>query len=137
MDNHMEGGRSIYQCVHLSDGLALRHKLHLSCRYSGLCDSVERAGKGTSIDEPANTTSNPTGHALPGIFFKELPMAKKTKINIITVFDGNQDATEVFAALIAEKMQTVMRNPLAGRDAVCYDKNKVQVTGGLASGLCG
>ncbi len=64
-------------------------------------------------------------------------MAKKTKMNVITVFDGNQDATEVFAALIAEKMQTVMRNSLAGRDAVCYDKSKVQVTGGLASGLCG
>lgn len=72
-----------------------------------------------------------------GIFFKELPMAKKTKLNVITIYDGKQDATEVFAALIAEKIRTSIRKPLAEEKPVCYDKSKVQVTGGLASGLCG
>ena len=30
-------------------------------------------------------------------------MAKKTKMNVISVFDGKQDATDVFVSLIAEK----------------------------------
>ncbi len=61
----------------------------------------------------------------------------KTKMNVISIFDGNQDATDAFISLITEKIQANTQNDLAGKDALCYDKNKVQVTSKLASGLCG
>ena len=64
-------------------------------------------------------------------------MAKKTKMNVISVFDGKQVATDVFVSLIAEKMRATTQDFLAENEPVCYDKDKVQVTGGLASGLCG
>lgn len=64
-------------------------------------------------------------------------MAKRTKINVISIFDGKQDATDVFVSLIAEKMRTSTQDLLVEREPVCYDKDKVQVTRDLASGLCG
>ncbi len=64
-------------------------------------------------------------------------MAKKTKMNVISVFDGKQDATDVFVSLIAEKVRTDTKNSLVEQGPVCYDKGKVQVTNSLASGLCG
>ncbi len=64
-------------------------------------------------------------------------MAKKTKMNVISIFDGKQDATDVFVALIAEKMRTNEQDVLVDKGAVCYNEDKVQGTSGLASGLCG
>lgn len=69
-------------------------------------------------------------------------MAKaKTKIDVITVFDGELDATDVFVSLIAQKhsqkfsAETEKKN-LAKTQEICYTKDKVQVTG-VPSGLCG
>lgn len=69
-------------------------------------------------------------------------MAKaKTKIDVITVFDGELDATDVFVSLIAQKhaqksdVKSAKKN-LAKTQEMCYTKDKVQVTG-VPSGLCG
>jgi len=64
-------------------------------------------------------------------------MAKKTKLNVTSIFDGKQDATDVFVSLLAEKIRANTQDFLAETEPVCYDKNKVQVTSDLASGLCG
>lgn len=64
-------------------------------------------------------------------------MAKKTKMNVVSIFDGKQDATDVFVSLIAEKMRTGAQNGLAGQDETRYNEDKVQATSNLASGLCG
>ena len=64
-------------------------------------------------------------------------MAKKIKMSVVSIFDGKQDATEVFVSLIAEKMREDAQDFLVEKGAVCYDKDKVQATSSLASGLCG
>lgn len=61
----------------------------------------------------------------------------KTKMTVTSVFDGKQDATDVFVALIAEKMRKDTQDFLVEKEPVCYNKDKVQVTSDLASGLCG
>ena len=68
-------------------------------------------------------------------------MAKnKTRIDVITVFDGELDATDVFVSLIAQKHSQKFSeesgNNLAKTQDLCYTKDKVQVTG-VPSGLCG
>ena len=65
-------------------------------------------------------------------------MAKnKTRIDVITVFDGELDATDVFVSLIAQKYgQNTGKENLAKTQDLCYTKDKVQVTG-VPSGLCG
>ena len=63
-------------------------------------------------------------------------MAKKTKMSVVSIFDGKQDATDVFVSLIAEKMREDAQDFLVEKGTVCYDKNKVQATNSLASGLC-
>ncbi len=64
-------------------------------------------------------------------------MAKKAKMNVISIFDGKQDATDVFATLIVEKMRKDTHDFLVEKESACYNRNKVQVTNDLASGLCG
>ncbi len=64
-------------------------------------------------------------------------MAKKTKMSVVSIFDGKQDATDVFVSLIAEKMREDTQDFLVEKKTMCYDKDKVQVTSNLASGLCG
>ena len=69
-------------------------------------------------------------------------MAKnKTRIDVITVFDGELDAADVFVSLIAQKhsqksSEESGKNNLAKTQDLCYTKDKVQVTG-APSGLCG
>jgi len=66
-------------------------------------------------------------------------MAKnKTRIDVIAVFDGELDATDVFVSLIAQKhsSEESSKNNLAKTQDLCYTKDKVQVTG-VPSGLCG
>ena len=69
-------------------------------------------------------------------------MAKnKTRIDVITVFDGELDATDVFVSLITQKHSQKFseesgKNNLAKTQDLCYAKDKVQVTG-APSGLCG
>lgn len=69
-------------------------------------------------------------------------MAKnKTRIDVIAVFDGELDATDVFVSLIAQKhsqksSEESGKNNLAKTQDLCYTKDKVQVTG-VPSGLCG
>ena len=64
-------------------------------------------------------------------------MAKKTKMNVVSIFDGKQDATDVFVSLIAEEIRKNVQDQLVEKSPVCYDKDKVQMTNDLASGLCG
>ncbi len=64
-------------------------------------------------------------------------MTKKTKMNVVSIFDGKQDATDVFVSLIAEKMREDTQDFLVEKETMCYDKDKVQMTSNLASGLCG
>ena len=64
-------------------------------------------------------------------------MAKKTKMNVVSIFDGKQDATDVFASLIAEKMRENAQDHLVEQALAYYDKDKVQMASDLASGLCG
>lgn len=61
----------------------------------------------------------------------------KAKMTVTSVFDGKQDATDVFVALIAEKMRKDTQDFLVEKGPVCYNEDKVQVTSYLASGLCG
>ena len=69
-------------------------------------------------------------------------MAKnQTRLDVITVFDGELDATDVFVSLIAQKHSHKFsgesdKNNLAKTQELCYTKDKVQVTG-VPSGLCG
>ena len=69
-------------------------------------------------------------------------MAKnKTRIDVITVFDGELDATDVFVSLLAQKHSQKFsgvsdKNNLVKTQELCYTKDKVQVTG-VPSGLCG
>ena len=69
-------------------------------------------------------------------------MAKnKTRIDVIAVFDGELDATDVFVSLIAQKHSQKFsgesdKNNLAKTQEVGYTPHKVQVTG-VPSGLCG
>lgn len=66
-------------------------------------------------------------------------MAKKTCYEVISIFDGQLDAADVFAGLIYEKEQA--RNPaktedsIAGEGGEAYNSDKVQMTA-PASGLC-
>ncbi len=64
-------------------------------------------------------------------------MSKKTDMNVVSIFDGKQDATDVFVALITEKMRKDAQDFLVEKGPVCYNENKVQVTSNRASGLCG
>ena len=74
---------------------------------------------------------------------KEVPAygENKTRIDVIAVFDGELDATDVFVSLIAQKHSQKFseesgKNNLAKTQDLCYTKDKVQVTG-APSGLCG
>ncbi len=58
-------------------------------------------------------------------------------MNVISIYDGNQDATDVFVSLITEKMRKNTQDYLGEKGSACYNKDKVQVTGNRASGLCG
>lgn len=65
-------------------------------------------------------------------------MAKKrTEIHVTAVFDGEQDATDVFVSLIAQKYgRNHSKDNLAKKQEIEYDKDEVQRTG-IPSGLCG
>ena len=69
-------------------------------------------------------------------------MAKnKTRIDVITVFDGELDATDVFVSLIAQKhsqksSEESGKNNLAKTQEIEYNKDTVQKTD-VPSGLCG
>ena len=62
-------------------------------------------------------------------------MAKnKTRIDVITVFDGELDATDVFVSLIAQKHSQKFsgesgKNNLAKTQELCYTKDKVAARG--------
>ena len=65
-------------------------------------------------------------------------MAKnKTEIHVISVFDGELDATDVFVSLIAQRYGRKDRqNSLAKTQEIEYNKDTVQKTD-VPSGLCG
>ena len=65
-------------------------------------------------------------------------MAKtKTEIHVITVFDGELDAADVFVSLIAQKYgQDTGKRNLTKRQEMEYNKDKVQKNR-VPSGLCG
>ena len=69
-------------------------------------------------------------------------MAKnKTRIDVITVFDGELDATDVFVSLIAQKHSQKFseesgKNNLAKTQDLGYNKDEVQKNR-VPSGLCG
>ena len=69
-------------------------------------------------------------------------MAKnKTRIDVITVFDGELDATDVFVSLIAQKhsqksSEESGKNNLAKTQDLGYNKDEVQKNR-VPSGLCG
>ena len=69
-------------------------------------------------------------------------MAKnKTRIDVITVFDGELDATDVFVSLIAQKHSQKFseesgKNNLAKTQDLRYNKDEVQKNR-VPSGLCG
>ena len=56
----------------------------------------------------------------------------ETEITVISCFDGEQDAAEVFARLIAERIQ--QHSPIAEAPPVVYNENEVHHP---SSGLCG
>lgn len=70
-------------------------------------------------------------------------MAKqKEKIEVFTVYDGEQDATDVFVSLIAEKYARSLKNCnskqkeyLAKQRGLCYTEDEVQKSQ-YPSGLC-
>ena len=62
----------------------------------------------------------------------------KTKLEVVSIFDGTQDATDVFVSLIAEKiMCTKKQEILANTEYPWYNEREVPTTIPLASGLCG
>lgn len=62
----------------------------------------------------------------------------KTKLEVISVFDGTQDATEVFVSLIADKIMCMKQQDiLAKSEYKCYNTGEVPMAVSLASGLCG
>ena len=65
-------------------------------------------------------------------------MAKnKTEIHVITVFDGELDATDVFVSLIAQKHSRKMdKEYLAKAQEIGYNKDEVP-SDRVPSGLCG
>ena len=65
-------------------------------------------------------------------------MAKnKTEIHVITVFDGELDATDVFVSLIAQKHSRKMdKEYLAKTQEMRYNKHEVH-SYRVPSGLCG
>ena len=65
-------------------------------------------------------------------------MAKnKTEIHVITVFDGELDATDVFVSLIAQKHSRKMEKEyLAKKQEMRYNKDEVH-SDRVPSGLCG
>lgn len=65
-------------------------------------------------------------------------MAKeKQKIQIIAVYDGAFDVTDVFTELITKKIYSeTQRKGLPGGEAMLYNKGKVQENQ-QPSGLCG
>ena len=69
-------------------------------------------------------------------------MAKnKTRIDVIAVFDGELDATDVFVSLIAQKhsqksSEEFGKNNLAKTQDLGYNKDEVQKNR-VPSGLCG
>ena len=65
-------------------------------------------------------------------------MAKnKTEIHVITVFDGELDATDVFVSLIAQKHSRKMdKEYLAKTQEMRYNKDEVPCDR-VPSGLCG
>ena len=65
-------------------------------------------------------------------------MAKnKTEIHVITVFDGELDATDVFVSLIAQKHSRKMdKEYLAKPQEIGYNKDEVP-SDRVPSGLCG
>lgn len=58
----------------------------------------------------------------------------ETEITVISCFDGEQDAAEVFARLFAERMRNALDSPIASAPPVVYNENKVHHP---SSGLCG
>ncbi len=65
-------------------------------------------------------------------------MAKnKTEIHVTTVFDGEQDATDVFVSLIAQKhTRKTDKEYLAKTQEMRYNKNEAPCDR-VPSGLCG
>ena len=62
----------------------------------------------------------------------------KTKLEVVSVFDGTQDATDVFVSLIADKIMCVKQQDiLANSEYPWYTENGVPKAIPLASGLCG
>jgi len=60
----------------------------------------------------------------------------KTMLNVISVFDGTEDATDVFVSLIARKIsETKQQDKLAKPETMWYDVSEVPVAETLASGL--
>ena len=65
------------------------------------------------------------------------PVAKnKTKISVTSVFDGKQDATDVFVDLIASKYQQGRKIYLVKEEDFRYTVDKVP-DNRIPSGLCG
>ena len=65
-------------------------------------------------------------------------MAKnRTEIHVITVFDGELDATDVFVSLIAQKhSRKINKEYLDKTQEMSYNKDEVQ-SDRVPSGLCG
>ena len=62
----------------------------------------------------------------------------KTKLEVVSVFDGTQDATDVFVSLIADKIMCVKQQDiLANSEYPWYTEDGVPKAIPLASGLWG
>lgn len=60
------------------------------------------------------------------------------KLEVVSVFDGTQDATDVFVSLIADKIMCVKQQDiLANSEYPWYTEDGVPKAIPLASGLCG
>lgn len=67
---------------------------------------------------------------------------KKEKIEVFTVYDGEQDATDVFVSLIAERYAKKVKNSISEQkdyleeqNGLCYTQDKVRKNP-YPSGLC-